>query len=215
MTADETKATVERSKRRRSNTRTRLIDAADRLFLERLTLAVGIDEICAEAGFSRGAYYSNFSSVDELFFAVYERHTARLLEALAEDGTAAIARTGGSLDEVVDELMKVIPAEFEWYALRASFVIRSAGSPENVAALHEHGEQFRKGITPYLRAAFSSAGRRFRGDEAEGVRMVIAAHVGAVLQAPLVEDKERLRRETLIAVIRGLTDPIDPAASGE
>lgn len=207
----ETNQTSELMKRRRVNTRVRLIEAADRLFLTRRTTALSIDDLCREAGLSRGAYYSNFSSMEDVFFAVYERHTQRILANLA-DSTAApqrrITSAGeGSLESVVDCMMDVIPAEFEWYALRSTFALRAEVDPEIAEALATHAEQFRAGLTPYIVTALAGVGIEFDTDEAEAVRMIIAAHVGAVLQTPLVDDPNELRQRTLLAVIRGLIRP--------
>lgn len=211
MAGNETNQTSEAMKRRRVNTRARLVEAADRLFLSRRTTAIGIDDLCREAGLSRGAYYSNFSSVEDVFFAVYERHTQRILANLA-DSTATSQRRAtsageASLEAVVDSMMDVIPAEFEWYALRATFAMRGEVDPEIAEALATHAEQFRVGLTPYIVTALAGIGIEFDTDEAEAVRMIIAAHIGAVLQTPLVDDPTALRRRTLLAVIRGLSRP--------
>lgn len=200
--------------RNRSNTRARLIDAADRLFIERRTMAVPIDDVCAAAGFSRGAYYSNFSSVEDLFFALYERRTDELLERIAaasprvdgSDDDAADARPRG-LEDVVSSLLETIPAEVEWYALRASFAMRSQNDPALAATLHDHGERFRSGVMPFIEAAVRAAGREPVGDPEETTRVIIAAHVGAVLQSPLVDDPERLRHDTVLAALTGATRP--------
>ena len=217
MVGKETSQTSEAMKRRRVNTRTRLVEAADRLFLTRHTTAVGIDELCREAGLTRGAYYSNFSSIEDVFFAVYERHTERILTDLAEStaatttnaastdaGLPATSAGEGSVESVVDAVMDVIPAEFEWYALRVTFGMRAVVDPDIAEALRTHAELFRVGLTPYIVTALARVGVEMEADEAEVVRMIIAAHIGAVLQAPIVDEPEALRRNTLLAVIRGL-----------
>jgi AcrR family transcriptional regulator len=38
-----------------------------------------VDEIALEAGYTKGAVYSNFESKEDLFFAVYERRAARVV----------------------------------------------------------------------------------------------------------------------------------------
>lgn len=58
---------------RRTQTRGRLLDAATVLFAERGVLAASVEEICERAGFTRGAFYSNFSSREELCLAWYRR----------------------------------------------------------------------------------------------------------------------------------------------
>jgi AcrR family transcriptional regulator len=58
-------------------TRERVIEAADRLFVEQGFHATSVDEVAGEAGYTRGAVYSNFASKEDLFFAVYERRAER------------------------------------------------------------------------------------------------------------------------------------------
>lgn len=53
--------------RRRENTRARLLDAAAQVFAEVGLEGASVEAICERAGFTRGAFYSNFESKDELF----------------------------------------------------------------------------------------------------------------------------------------------------
>jgi AcrR family transcriptional regulator len=68
---------------RQAQTRAELIAAADRRFsadgFHATTLAVVADD----AGYTKGAVYSNFASKEDLFFAVYERRVERSLAAAA------------------------------------------------------------------------------------------------------------------------------------
>ena len=57
----------------REETRGRLLDAAAVVFIERGIGAASVEEIADEAGFSRGAFYSNFVDKDELVLALLER----------------------------------------------------------------------------------------------------------------------------------------------
>jgi AcrR family transcriptional regulator len=64
---------------RQAHTRSELTDAAERLFIAQGFHATSIDAVAAEAGFTKGAVYSNFVSKEDLFFAVYERRVDRRL----------------------------------------------------------------------------------------------------------------------------------------
>ncbi len=54
-------------------TRRRLLDAAQEVFAEHGFDGASIDEICTRAGFSRGAFYSNFSDKADLLITLCER----------------------------------------------------------------------------------------------------------------------------------------------
>ncbi len=63
----------------RDDTRQRLFAAAARLFEARGIGSTSIDAIAVEAGFTRGAFYSNFAAKDELIVAMLEDHAERSL----------------------------------------------------------------------------------------------------------------------------------------
>lgn len=76
--------------RRREQTRARLLDAAYEVFGEVGMDAASVETICERAGFTRGAFYSNFESKEELFIALITR--------LAEEKLDEVASRVGSLE---------------------------------------------------------------------------------------------------------------------
>ena len=76
-----------RTRPTRDNTRDKLFEAAARVFEEQGINAASIEAITAAAGFTRGAFYSNFASKDELIVAMLGDHVEqsirRCLELLA------------------------------------------------------------------------------------------------------------------------------------
>jgi AcrR family transcriptional regulator len=63
-----------RTRPTRDDTRDKLFEAAARVFEEQGIGGVSIEAIAAAAGFTRGAFYSNFKSKDELIIAMIEDH---------------------------------------------------------------------------------------------------------------------------------------------
>jgi AcrR family transcriptional regulator len=79
-------------KEKKAQTRERLLQAAERVFLRRGLQGSSVEEISAEAGFTRGAFYSNFESKEQLFVEllnarVYDSYREMALEAQAQEGT--------------------------------------------------------------------------------------------------------------------------------
>ena len=66
-----------RTRPTRDDTREKLFEAAARVFEEQGIGGAPIEAIAAAAGFSRGAFYSNFDSKDELIIAMLEEHVAQ------------------------------------------------------------------------------------------------------------------------------------------
>lgn len=75
--------TTRAGSRRREQTRARLLEAAHAVFAEVGMDAASVETICERAGFTRGAFYSNFESKDELFVALVARLTDAKLEEVA------------------------------------------------------------------------------------------------------------------------------------
>ena len=63
-----------RTRPTRDDTREKLFEAAAKVFEEQGINGASIEAIAAAAGFTRGAFYSNFDSKDELIIAMMEDH---------------------------------------------------------------------------------------------------------------------------------------------
>ncbi|MBR1125335.1 TetR/AcrR family transcriptional regulator [Bradyrhizobium lablabi] len=68
-----------RTRPTRDDTRDKLFEAAAAVFEEQGINAASIEAIAAAAGFTRGAFYSNFASKDELIIAMLEDHVEQLV----------------------------------------------------------------------------------------------------------------------------------------
>lgn len=61
--------------KKRSQTQERLIEAALEVFAKTGVAGASVEQICEAAGFTRGAFYSNFDSKDALLLAAYRQMT--------------------------------------------------------------------------------------------------------------------------------------------
>jgi AcrR family transcriptional regulator len=68
-----------RTRPTRDDTRDKLFEAAAQVFEEQGINAASIETIAAAAGFTRGAFYSNFASKDELIVAMLEDHVEQTI----------------------------------------------------------------------------------------------------------------------------------------
>ena len=73
-----------RTRPTRDDTRDKLFEAAARVFEEQGIGGVSIEAIAAAAGFTRGAFYSNFKSKDELIIAMLEDHVAQSIRRILD-----------------------------------------------------------------------------------------------------------------------------------
>ena len=115
--------------RRRAETRRRVIEAAYDVFTEMGIRDAPVELICERAGFTRGAFYSNFASKEELFLAVYEvqmqERTTRLRAAVAEATAAVDPTSPDAVTRVLQDagilFMESLTADETWYLLNLEF----------------------------------------------------------------------------------------------
>jgi AcrR family transcriptional regulator len=173
--------------KRRPETRARLLNAAIEAFAEVGFRGATIDEICRRAGYTTGAYYSNFSSKDQLFFALFDEHAAneldRLVRRLAQldDPTATeqLAMLAGDLG----------PDEHRWFLVSTEFTLYASRNPEAARVLAEHDARVRAVLVPALAQLYDRMGRRPTVDLDLLARLIVAIREGGLMQS-IVEPAE-------------------------
>lgn len=200
--------TARRVTKRRVRTRANLLDAAFAVFAAKGFGRVSIEEVCEAAGYSRGAFYSNFDSLDELFFALYQQRA----ELIAEQVTGALALDGPGLDvpAAVDRVTEVLLLDRDWLLVKTDFLVHAARAPEVARTLLEHRARLRRAIAARLARTQGHAELPAVLVDAEGAaHAVVAAYDGVTVQLLLDGDLERARgwlRQLLTAL---LTDGSD------
>ncbi|MFD3497458.1 TetR/AcrR family transcriptional regulator [Streptomyces sp. NPDC058676] len=178
--------------RRRVRTRANLLDAAFAVFAAKGFGRVPIEEVCEAAGYSRGAFYSNFDSLDELFFALYRQRADLIAEQVAE----ALALDGPELDvpASVDRVTEVLLLDVDWLLVKTDFLVHAARDPAVAQSLLQHRERLRQAIEDRLaRATGHTALPAVLGGIDGAARAVVAAYDGVTTQLLLDKDVERAR----------------------
>lgn len=104
-------------------TKARLIEAAYRLFERGGFSAVSLEEIAEEAGYSKGAVYSNFDSKEDLFLLLLSREQARVPDTSVFDDESLsveerLARFGASAVPETTPRQRALSLEVRAFALR-------------------------------------------------------------------------------------------------
>jgi AcrR family transcriptional regulator len=201
------------AKRSRSNTRARLLDGAFEVFAERGFQRATIEDVCEAAGFTRGAFYSNFTSLDELFVALWDGQASSLIDALhvfvehldCEQGREA-HRVG-----LAEVLASFEAHDRRWFQINADFMAYALRNPKAAALLNAHRAWMREELTRIIdRAPGIDERRRQLGvDPARHTRLVIAAFEGALEQVLL--EPELGGRDGLIQQLVALLVGTEPA----
>jgi AcrR family transcriptional regulator len=92
---------------RKAETRARLLDAAARVYAKRGFGGATLDEVAAEAGFTKGAVYGHFGSKENLLLALLEEHLAEQVAdqmALFDRGRTTWERPLAGSDRWMEDL---------------------------------------------------------------------------------------------------------------
>jgi AcrR family transcriptional regulator len=172
---------------RREATRARLLDGAREVIADQGVHGASVEAICEAAGFTRGAFYSNFSSRDDLVLAIIADDRARILAEIEsvladppDDPSDIVAAIQERLVDVDSVRRHLVRTELSLYALRSAEV-----RPEFVRVRRE----FREGFGAAINAAAAAKGMSLLLDTELLVRTVEALHDGATMQSMLEPDE--------------------------
>ena len=124
-----TTASPARVTRRRARTQARLLDAAFEVFAATGFGQASIEAVCDAAGFTRGAFYSNFTDLDELFFALYDERAGLIAGQLADSLDAADAALEVPVAELVGRVADVLLLDRTWLLVKTEFLLHAARRP--------------------------------------------------------------------------------------
>ena len=170
-----------RSRRpKREEVRARLIEGAMQAFATKGFSGASIDYICEQAGFSRGAFYSNFEDKDALFFEMYKLRTDRLYARLNRIASRA-QKADDPLAFLAAELRRPDEEELKWDILNKEFIVhalRHTAARERLLASREGSKARLADILLTLRPGLAETPEtldRF-------CRIIIALHEGELTQ---------------------------------
>jgi AcrR family transcriptional regulator len=122
---DLAKVSLSQQAMKSERTRTELLRAAEVVFARDGFEASRIEDIAAEAGRSRGAFYANFASKTEVFLALRSLATRRNARALREriqdlkdEEERYSAIIGYIVEQICDTQTQLLQIEFKLFALR-------------------------------------------------------------------------------------------------
>ncbi|HYR62078.1 MAG TPA: TetR/AcrR family transcriptional regulator [Actinomycetota bacterium] len=158
----------------RAATRARLVQAAAEVLAERGYHGAAVEEITARAGFSRGAYYANFQSKQDLFLAVLDAQVGTKLQAL-QGAVAAEASSPGTLGFYLHEESARRSAERRtWALLWSELYVHAVRNPEFAPRLAGYQRAVKAAIAQAIQA---------HAEQMSSSLPAPAEHLAAVLMA--------------------------------
>jgi AcrR family transcriptional regulator len=135
-----------RRSERRNLIKDELVDAAADVIARKGYQAATVAEIAAEAGYTVGAIYSNFSGKRALFEALFVRQIDRQF-AIA----SVLERPDGNLGELARALLDQDEDGRRWWLLWLEFIIETKRDPANAFPLQDIEVRARTSIADTLR----------------------------------------------------------------
>lgn len=175
--------------RRRENTRARLVDAAAQLFAEVGLDGASVEAICERAGFTRGAFYSNYESKDELFLDLASVLAERRLSAArarVDELVASGALT--DMDEVlplVEQVMHEAADDRLSVLLMSEVRLRALRDRAFAEAYLAQEQAMYASIEAIVGGIVDSGAFRLRVDTSTAARMLMATWESAMTRAAM------------------------------
>ncbi|WP_442790158.1 TetR/AcrR family transcriptional regulator [Nocardia sp. CDC153] len=194
---------------RRAETRQRLLDAAFDAFAEEGFGRCSVEQVCERAGFTRGAFYSNFTSLEELFLAMWEQRSAAMLA----DAAAVLDTPDGVPGDprrAVEQVLAAVPIDDKWFRITSEFTAHALRNPALRQVMVAREEAIAAALTPVVLTLMRRNGRRVPNPTALG-RALVAVHDGTLTQCLLEPDNPSLRDYRVDLFLRVLDSYSEPA----
>lgn len=141
---------------RQQQTRERLIEVATEMFLDVGYSGTSLDKVAVEAGFSKGAVYSNFAGKEELCMAALDTIHAekiRLVHQMFTEDTSIETRLKSFVEWSRSSL-----GEPRWTALEVEFAAVARHNPWVASELVKRHREVRRLIAQLISATVDDAG---------------------------------------------------------
>jgi AcrR family transcriptional regulator len=186
--------------------RDELLTAALRVFAHRGYRQAGVDEIAAEAGYSKGALYWHFSGKEELLMALLEER----IDAPMRDRVAVLASAPPERDmsvEATRAFAQQLSEQREEMLLEREYWSLAIRDPELRARYAERQTELRGALATAMEARARHLGTPDLTMPAEDVARIVMSIIGGLAVDELIEPgsvRPELLGEALALVYAGL-----------
>lgn len=177
--------TVSRAERQ-AQTRELLIATARQLFLTDGYGATSLDRVALEAGFSKGAVYSNFKNKEELCLAVLDSIHDQQVEEIV-----AVFSEGSTIDDRLDAFTAWARERLgqpRWTALEVEFASSARQSPFVASELAKRHASLREGIATLIRAVLKDTQIKVSMTPEQAATALLSLGIGLGAQRSLDPD---------------------------
>jgi TetR/AcrR family transcriptional regulator, transcriptional repressor of aconitase len=173
----------------RLETKTRLLESAAQLFARGGYEGASVDLIAESAGYSKGAFYSNFESKESIFLELLDAHKRREIDALAQ--LLAQDIPGPELLSLIRNSETGRGSDFDFGLLSAEFQLQACRDKtfaRTYAKLHRTHRDTMAGLVTKL---FAKLGRVPPSDPKDLADIIMALTTGLSLQGTSMQGSAR------------------------
>ena len=187
---------------RREATRQKLLDAAAQVFAEVGLDAASVEAVCERAGFTRGAFYSNFETKDELFLELAGRVSLGRVAAV-RDRVAELERDGAFADvpsnalQIVQQVLDMSADDRLGVLLMSEIRIHALRTPALAAAYLAQTDEMLRSVAQIIDDIGRAESFTFRLAPLDAARLLLTVWEGAAVRSVMAgAGQDELRRAT-------------------
>jgi AcrR family transcriptional regulator len=136
---------------KQAKTRSALLKSAAKMICRKGITEASVDDVAQDAGYTKGAFYSNFKSKEELFLVMLDQRFATELERL-ESHLAGVGSPAEEVRESAEDFIRFIRStDPDWPRLYFEFVVYAARNHEFREELATRNRAMKKRIAEVIR----------------------------------------------------------------
>jgi len=190
---------------KRQETKEKLLRSAEQLFNQGGYEKASVDLIAESAGFSKGAFYSNFDSKEAIFLELLEASKRRKIEALEH-----LVAQEMSADQLLAAIRNSEPdSDFDFAQLAVEFQLQASRDPTFAKAYAKLNRNYRDSLIGVLEKLYTKLGRTPPTPVQDLADILTATISGLLLQAAETPAnvRKRLISEAMLLILGISGDP--------
>lgn len=156
---------------KRAQTQAAILAAGREVVAEKGIGAMSVGDLCSRAGFTRGAFYSNFTDMDHFVRRLAEEQWNRMAEFVHDLVTSAINDESGrsefrtdaevtdAVADLADRFLASLPMTRDFYLLQEEFAAYVIRDEEHAPSLRDSYAAFKASLCEILVAGLAALGR--------------------------------------------------------
>lgn len=174
---------------------------------------VTIGNLCRRAGYTRGAFYSNFDSLDSVFLALHQERVDRFLVRATEASRRVLddwsGHDSGLLVETIGAVLEALAADETWFIVHDRVYARMFEDESVRKRYRETRARIFGGFASLLEEVLDAAGREATGSVDELARLLWSAATGVLRELADGDGRDALDDTRVLAeaLLEACTQP--------